>query len=926
MIGPTTTGQSESSRRSVPVPRMAAAQSVDGPATVLRSLGSPPRPTGSSHGEIDSELHRRLFPSDAPLGAELVPSNVSGSRLEHFRIEEMIGRGGMGAVFRAYDERLDRVVALKVLSPGFSRDPATVERFRNEAKSAARLDHENVARVFYSGEDRGMNFIAFEFVTGTNLRDLIRENGRLSPEEAVNYTLQVAAALRHTSAAGVVHRDIKPSNIIITPSGRAKLVDLGLARKESSESSPELTVAGTTLGTFDYISPEQAKDPRDVDVRSDIYSLGCTLYHMLTGEPPYPEGTFLQKLLDRQDKSVPDPAAKAPGVSSGLSTLVQKMMATTPRMRHATADELISDLMHIAGELGLRGVHPEGLVWAHVSRLYRSRFLERNLGWIVTAVILGVVVFAVDRFSRVGTERQSPLSAGSGAEPGTERGKGDRPAASGGQGKTASEDVNRPNRITFSQHLAPEFLQKLPAGIGLLGSIGIESSSESPDSNIAVARKTPSSDNDPGNTAKSGASNGGTSTKITTGNSVEKPAAITIFGRSETFPSLEGACRSAENGQVIVLNFDGVRVVERPLHIANKTITIRAAEGKHPVLLFAGEEVAGTSAQTKMVTVSNGSLNVVGVGFRMRVNDQVDANNDDRWSVFALQGRDSLRLKGVHVTVENAKGRAASIFEIVHKNEPDLSRMKMMKKADSMAVDQFEITVIEDSFLRGDCDVLTVASSRRGSFNVDKSAIVAAESLLSVIADGSGEAVTEGNGVDLKLVHVTCVTGNAAIRIAAGEMPGSVLPVRVVQSQDNLFAATRRRPFVSVSGAGEVGDLKRLFSWNKGQNNFYSGFATMWRIAPNSAARPDTRSFEEWKTDWGTTREIKASNTGVDWKRDWSLKSADTVLPADLELDASSETSMDSAAKGATDGKAVGADVSAIAKRMGIKTKPVAKP
>ena len=119
--------------------------------------------------------------------------------------------------------------------------------------------------------------------------------------ESVNYILQIASALVHTSAQGVVHRDIKPSNIIITPSGRAKLVDLGLARKENKDDhAADLTVAGTTLGTFDYISPEQARDPRAADVRSDIYSLGCTLYHMLTGEPPYPEGTVLQKLLQHQ--------------------------------------------------------------------------------------------------------------------------------------------------------------------------------------------------------------------------------------------------------------------------------------------------------------------------------------------------------------------------------------------------------------------------------------------------------------------------------------------------------------------------------------------------------------------------------------------------------------------------------------------------
>ncbi|HEX6985890.1 MAG TPA: serine/threonine-protein kinase, partial [Planctomycetaceae bacterium] len=235
----------------------------------------------------DSHVSKRLFPGEAAPVATADVEAPAGSELGHFAIEERIGSGGMGAVFRALDTRLQRVVALKVLSPSQSRDRAAVLRFQNEARAAARLDHENIARVHYIGEDRGLHFIAFEYVTGQNVRDLIARSGRLPVADAVNYVLQIATALRHTAAAGVVHRDIKPSNIIITPNGRAKLVDLGLARKLAADSVGDLTIAGTTLGTFDYISPEQARDPRNVDVRSDIYSLGCTLYHMLTGGPPY---------------------------------------------------------------------------------------------------------------------------------------------------------------------------------------------------------------------------------------------------------------------------------------------------------------------------------------------------------------------------------------------------------------------------------------------------------------------------------------------------------------------------------------------------------------------------------------------------------------------------------------------------------------
>src|SRR4029077_2624587 len=244
--------------------------------------------------------------------------------------------------------------------------------------------------------EHGLHYIAFEFISGTNVRDLILEQTRLSVGDTLNYVLQIASALVHTSAQGVVHRDIKPSNIIITPNGRAKLVDLGLARKETKdEQAVDLTVAGTTLGTFDYISPEQARDPRSADVRSDIYSLGCTLYHMLTGEPPYPEGTVLQKLLQHQGDDAPDPSQKNRQVPENLSVVVRKMMAKDPRRRYQTAEQLVRDLMLVAGTMGLRSISPEGLVWL-ASQPDRGPFWQRHLAWMVTAALLFVIVSVIE--------------------------------------------------------------------------------------------------------------------------------------------------------------------------------------------------------------------------------------------------------------------------------------------------------------------------------------------------------------------------------------------------------------------------------------------------------------------------------------------------------------------------------------------------
>src|SRR5262249_22492668 len=187
----------------------------------------------------------------------------------HLELPEPIGVGGMAAVIRARDKQLDRFVALKILPPDMAADPENVRRFHQEARSAAKLDHENIARVFFCGEDQRLHFIAFEFVEGENLRMILDRRGRLPVTEALNYMLQIAAGLAHAAGRGVVHRDIKPSNIIISSNGRAKLVDMGLARSLDPRHDLGLTQSGVTLGTFDYVSPEQALEPRDADVRSD---------------------------------------------------------------------------------------------------------------------------------------------------------------------------------------------------------------------------------------------------------------------------------------------------------------------------------------------------------------------------------------------------------------------------------------------------------------------------------------------------------------------------------------------------------------------------------------------------------------------------------------------------------------------------------
>jgi serine/threonine protein kinase len=324
--------------------------------------------------------------------------SLRGRRLAHFELIEPIGVGGMAAVLRARDTQLDRLVALKILPPEMASDAENIRRFHQEARSAAKLDHENIARVFFCGEDQRLHFIAFEFVEGDNLRNILEKRGRLPVGEALNYMLQVAAGLAHASCRGVVHRDIKPSNIIITPNGRAKLVDMGLARSLEPQHDMGLTQSGVTLGTFDYISPEQALEPRDADVRSDIYSLGCTFYHMLTGQPPVPEGTAAKKLHHHQHVKPVDPRQFVPDLPDEAAIILDRMMAKQPKDRYQTPEQLVHHLYLAARKLGAAAEVPEGVLAVEAAMPNPPAGRPFVLAALAAVAVIGLI-FLIDQLS-----------------------------------------------------------------------------------------------------------------------------------------------------------------------------------------------------------------------------------------------------------------------------------------------------------------------------------------------------------------------------------------------------------------------------------------------------------------------------------------------------------------------------------------------
>ncbi len=280
-----------------------------------------------------------------------------GTRLGKYKVLAHIASGGMGTVYKALDEQLGRVVALKVLDISLAEKPTTLERFRREARHAAKLFHKNIVTLYDYGEINGRHFIALEYVDGIDLYDYIVRKGRLSPEESRRILIQAVQALDHAYKQGITHRDIKPSNFLLTRDRdrmRVKLTDMGLARKADEEDF-RVTRAGSTVGTVDYLAPEQARDSSSADIRSDIYSLGCTLYHMLTGNPPFFEGGLGERILKHLQEEPPDVRQFNPLVSQEMWELLRRMLAKRPEDRFQTPAELLKALKALPPQVSESG-------------------------------------------------------------------------------------------------------------------------------------------------------------------------------------------------------------------------------------------------------------------------------------------------------------------------------------------------------------------------------------------------------------------------------------------------------------------------------------------------------------------------------------------------------------------------------------------
>ena len=311
----------------------------------------------------------KLPPDNRPKdGAELAKALVRHKRLTKFQAQaifqgktqglimgdyvvlDRIGAGGMGQVYKAKHKVMERIVALKTLPPAATKLEAAVKRFHREVKVAARLSHPNIVTAHDAGEAHGTHYLVMELVEGSDLASHVRQGGRLPVGTALDYTLQAARGLEYAHLESVIHRDMKPSNLLLDKKGTVKVLDMGLARlnetigPDDETGQHTLTGTGQAMGTVDFMPPEQAENVKEADERSDIYSLGCTLYYLLTGQSVYGGDTTIMRLLAHRTADIPSLRAKRPEVPAHLDAVFQKMVAKNPEDRYGSMTEVIAAL------------------------------------------------------------------------------------------------------------------------------------------------------------------------------------------------------------------------------------------------------------------------------------------------------------------------------------------------------------------------------------------------------------------------------------------------------------------------------------------------------------------------------------------------------------------------------------------------------
>lgn len=784
-----------------------------------------------------------------------IGKSLEGQHLGQFTLEEFVGGGGMGAVFRAVDTTLDRIVAVKVVSND-QTDEDTLRRFRNEAQSAARLDHPNIARVYSVGEEGGWNYIVFEFIEGVNVRDLVVHKGPLPLDEAVSYIIQVADALEHASQRDVVHRDIKPSNLLVMQDGRAKLVDMGLARLHQVESSAEdLTATGVTLGTFDYISPEQARDPRDTDVRSDLYSLGCTFYYMLTGMPPFPEGTVLQKLLSHSSEPPPDPRDLRADLPAEVSVITMKLMAKIPTQRYQRPAELTLELMRLCESLGL--VAPQAGSLLLPTQESTVSKIAVHLPWLVPVCLLVAIVFGVDallpKSAAVSQDRlmppalPKPLVMGSdetveaGVQPAstTERPTIDAPPPE--QPKPDSEPstietITTPPTLPataastelVSETTGPVAIEQSPLGdMSAVLEVAPATATLQVDSeldmtlavDVAKQVEVGSQSKDIDANVMSPAVAEVTTTRIVVRPEVSSDEDVTIVR------TLEAALKRAANDsgiRVIELQFN--RHTARPLIVdLRNDLTIEAGEGFTPLLVFDRMNATSQDAN-QMLRLLGGSLTLRGVHLYCRL----PYSAEEDWALLDLKQVRELHLEECTFTLQNDYAAKAAFLRV---QSPRLPEMPLPGQEANLPP---RPSIIMDSCIaRGAATFITATSGLPFTLEVNNALVVTSERFVE-LSDLATTIRQEIASVTLREATIEARLGLCRATLTSSDRR---LPQLLVDAEHCLVDHNPGAALIEHIG---VTDAARAISHSfklRGQFNRFPQTEMVWRLVARDGQR-----------------------------------------------------------------------------------------
>jgi len=817
--------------------------------------------------------------SELPLAGSL-----EGERLDHFELLEVVGGGGMGIVFRALDTALNRIVALKILSSDRTGDDETVRRFRKEAQSAARLDHDNIARVYYVGQCRGLNYIAFEFIDGVNVRDLVAHIGPLPLDQALSYSVQIAQALIHASSRNVVHRDIKPSNILITVQGRAKLVDMGLSRMLEPSESNDLTASGVTLGTFDYISPEQARDPRCADVRSDIYSLGCTIYYMLTGEPPFPDGNAMQKLLQHQGESPPDPAELNPFVPEELSRIVLKALAKDPRRRYQDPRALIADLALLTTHLGIElpGVNVALLL---PGQSLLVRLMRQHLPWLIPLAAMIAAVFVLDQMWtrhdtgppnvyrqpmwKTTSGKSVPLNKTEKTEDPNRPNIGEDPMPPPPKASDSDETTAAPTVVEKLVNPKRKLVNSLTAGKsaspkGPVGGLSVGDAS----GNLDGGEEEPiASRLDPGGPTMS-------STQDITPPPMTNNALVVDPEQNgnvaNTYSTLKEALENATSGATIDLRYSGFREskpIKLPTGVGN--VTVRPAEGYHPVVRFVPDSTDSAMYPRHMIALNNTQgLTFVNMAFEL-INPPT-VTSGSFWAMFSLY-RSSVTLKQCTLTIVNADdegktlNQGVSFFEVQGVQHGD-------------AVEETPVKIkLKNCVARGEAVFLNAADSLYPIvLEWDNGLLATTEQLFK---SGGGRTLLKGDHLfEIRLDHLTA---NVQGGLCLLENPKQrSLQLKTVIHCTNSILLGPDLSLVRQNGVDKLMTLKTKLAWT-GNKNWYEGIRMFWKISDGQAE--EQMMFKAWQKHWGENRETPIGLTPIGWKS-FSNSPLHKHVPSDYRL------------------------------------------